>query len=91
LLGAFFVVFQGVEWVAMLREGLTMTSSTHGAFFYLIIGTHGLHVLGGLAVLAWAYFRLRSGDLVRSQLLTASIYWYFVVGLWPVLYWRVYL
>src|SRR5262245_50106372 len=38
LLGAFFVVFQGVEWAALLGEGLTLTSSTHGAFFYLIIG-----------------------------------------------------
>jgi heme/copper-type cytochrome/quinol oxidase subunit 3 len=91
LLGVFFVVFQGVEWVAMLRQGLTMTSSTHGAFFYLIIGTHGLHVIGGLAVLGWAYLRLRGNNLVRSELLTVSIYWYFVVGLWPILYWRVYL
>ena len=91
VLGAFFILFQGMEWVALLREGLTMTSSTHGAFFYLIIGSHGLHALGGLAVLAWAYLRLRSGDLVRTQLLTVSIFWYFVVGLWPVLYWRVYL
>jgi len=91
LLGAFFVVFQGVEWVAMLRQGLTMTSSTHGAFFYLIIGAHGLHALGGLAVLAWAYLKLRGGNLVRSELATVSIYWYFVVGLWPILYWRVYL
>lgn len=91
LLGAFFVAFQGVEWVAMLRDGLTMTSSTHGAFFYLIIGTHGLHALGGLLVLAWACLKLRRGDLVRTQLWTVSIYWYFVVGLWPILYWRVYL
>src|SRR5262245_7318921 len=41
LLGAAFVVLQGVEWVAMLGQGLTMTSSPHGAFFYLLIGTHG--------------------------------------------------
>ena len=91
LLGAFFVAFQGMEWVAMLRQGLTMTSSTHGAFFYLIIGTHGLHVLGGLGVLTWAYLRLRANNLVRTQLATVAIYWYFVVGLWPILYWRVYL
>ena len=91
LLGAFFVVFQGMEWVALLREGLTMTSSTHGAFFYLIIGSHALHAVGGLSVLSWAYLKLRRGNLVRSQLLAVSIFWYFVVGLWPILYWRVYL
>jgi len=91
LLGAAFVVLQGVEWVAMLHQGLTMTSSTHGAFFYLLIGTHGLHVLCGLAVLVWAYARLVRGLLVGTQLAAVQILWYFVVGLWPVLYWRVYL
>lgn len=91
LLGAAFVVLQGVEWVAMLRQGLTMTSSTHGAFFYLLIGAHALHVVGGLAVLIWAYVRLMRGLLVGTQLAAVQILWYFVVALWPILYWRVYL
>ncbi len=90
LLGAFFVVFQGVEWAALLREGLTMTSSTHGSFFYLIIGIHALHAVVALVVLAWAYGRLVRNDLVRSQLAVVEIFWYFVVALWPLLYWRVY-
>lgn len=91
LLGVFFVVFQGAEWLALLREGLTLTSSTHGGFFYLIIGAHALHAIAGLSVLSWAYLRLVRGELVRSQLVTVEIFWYFVVGLWPILYWRVYL
>src|SRR3984893_15448992 len=40
--GIAFVLLQGVEWVALLREGLTMTSSAHGAFFYLIVGAAAL-------------------------------------------------
>jgi cytochrome c oxidase subunit 3 len=91
LLGAFFVVFQGVEWAALLREGLTLTSSTHGGFFYLIIGLHALHAVAALFVLLWAYSRLVRNELVLSQLVTVEIFWYFVVGLWPILYWRVYL
>jgi heme/copper-type cytochrome/quinol oxidase subunit 3 len=91
LLGGFFVVFQGMEWVALLREGLTLTSSTHGGFFYLIVGAHALHAVVGLLALAWAYRQLRKGNLVLSQLLTVEMFWYFVVALWPVLYWRVYL
>ena len=39
LLGGFFVVFQGWEWARMLAQGLTLTSSTLGSFFYLIVGT----------------------------------------------------
>lgn len=90
-LGAFFVVFQGVEWVGLLREGLTITSSTHGGFFYLIIGTHALHAVAGLLVLVWAFVKLMRGELLSSELITSEIFWLFVVGLWPILYWRVYL
>jgi cytochrome c oxidase subunit 3 len=90
LLGAFFVVFQGVEWAGLLREGLTLSSGPHGGFFYLIIGTHALHAVVAVLVLLWAYVRLLRRDLVLTQLLTVEIFWYFVVGLWPILYWRVY-
>ena len=44
-LGAFFVCFQGYEWVSLVSHGLTLTSSNYGSFFYLIVGTHGLHAL----------------------------------------------
>jgi cytochrome c oxidase subunit III len=90
VLGGFFVLFQGAEWAALLHEGLTLTSSTHSGFFYLIIGTHALHAMAGLAALIWCYRQLVRGDLLRSQLVTVEIFWYFVVGLWPILYWRVY-
>ena len=43
LLGGGFVLFQGVEWVRLIGQGLTLTSSQLGAFFYLIVGAHGLH------------------------------------------------
>ncbi len=91
LLGAFFVVFQGVEWFAMLRQGLTMQSSTHGAFFYLIVGSHGLHAIIALIALGYVYARLLRGSLTQHAFWTAQVFWYFVVGLWPLLYWRVYL
>ena len=91
LLGAFFVVFQGVEWVALIGEGLTLTSSTLGSFFYLIVGLHALHAVIALGLLVQTWRRLRSGFLASSQLATAEVFWYFVVGLWPVLYVVVYL
>lgn len=90
-LGAFFVVFQGVEWAALLREGLTLTSSSLGSFFYLIVGIHALHAVAALGLLARTYVRLRRGWLASSQLAAAEAFWYFVVGLWPILYMRVYL
>lgn len=91
LLGAFFVVFQGAEWAALLAQGLTVTSSTLGSFFYLIVGLHALHAVVAIGLLANAYRRLRRGWLAMSQLVTVEVFWYFVVLLWPVLYGVVYL
>ena len=90
-LGSFFVVFQGAEWVALIREGLTLTSSTHGSFFYLIVGTHAVHAIAALGGLVYAFLRLRRRLLNQSTLAAASVFWYFVVGVWPVLYVVVYL
>jgi cytochrome c oxidase subunit 3 len=89
--GAFFVIFQGVEWSRLIGEGLTMRSSNHGAFFYLIVGTHALHVVGGITAVLWGAVRLQRGLLTRPQLAAIQIFWTFVVGLWPILYTLVYL
>ncbi len=91
LLGAFFVVFQGVEWVRLIGEGLTLTSSSLGSFFYLIVGMHALHAVAALGLLAYTWQRLQRGWLASSQLATAEVFWYFVVGVWPILYLTVYL
>jgi len=90
LLGSFFVCFQGVEWVRLIGAGLTMTSSTLGSFFYLIVGLHALHAVAAIALLAYVYARLRRGWLSAGSLASAAVLWYFVVGVWPVLYGVVY-
>jgi heme/copper-type cytochrome/quinol oxidase subunit 3 len=89
--GAFFVVFQGVEWVSLIRQGLTLTSSNHGSFFFLIVGMHGLHAIAGLTVLGSAGLKFSKGLLAPSSFAAAQVFWYFVVGLWPLLYFMVYL
>jgi cytochrome c oxidase subunit 3 len=90
-LGAFFVAFQGYEWVSLIQQGLTLTSSNHGSFFYLIVGMHGLHAIAGLTVLGRAGFKLSHGVLAPGTFAAAQVFWYFVVGLWPVLYFMLYL
>jgi cytochrome c oxidase subunit 3 len=90
-LGATFVGVQGFEWVRLVAEGLSFTGSTYGAFFFLIVGAHGLHVLGGLAVLV-AQTRWLLVEQLRPEAFWAGrLFWYFVVLLWPALYWKVYL
>jgi len=91
ILGSIFVFFQGLEWVALLAEGLTLQSSAYGGFFYLIVGAHALHAVAALAGLIWAWLRLDGDRLSASQLATVAAFWYFVVLVWPVLYVKVYL
>jgi heme/copper-type cytochrome/quinol oxidase subunit 3 len=90
-LGAFFVAFQGYEWIALIRQGLTLTSSSHGSFFFLIVGMHGLHAIAGLLALSRSAIKLSQGQLTPSSFAATQVFWYFVVGLWPVLYFMVYL
>jgi len=91
VLASFFVVFQGWEWLSLIAEGLTMTSSALGSFFYLIVGMHALHVVVAIGLLFQTWRRHARGWLQHSQLATTAVFWYFVVGAWPLIYWRVYL
>jgi heme/copper-type cytochrome/quinol oxidase subunit 3 len=93
LLGGLFLTVQGVEWLRLLAHGLTPSSSIYGGTFYLLIGTHGLHVLVAvvwLAVLAALERRARRGWSSWAGLEMCTLYWYFVCGLWAVLFPLVY-
>ena len=93
LLGVFFVVFQGYEWMQLIQFGLTLTSSTYGGLFYLIIGTHALHAIAALLMLVHSYWKLRPAQtppLTPTDFAVPLVFWYFVVGVWPILYFLVY-
>lgn len=90
-LGAFFVLFQGYEWVQLVREGLTISSSSLGSFFYLMVGIHALHAIGAIGLLGYATVRLRGGWLTASLFGATEVFWFFVVAVWPILYGVVYL
>jgi cytochrome c oxidase subunit 3 len=89
-LGAAFVGLQGMEWLGLLRHGLTLTSSQLGSFFYVIVGAHAAHALGAIVALALAWRAHLKWRLTRGRLAAVSMFWYFVVLVWPVLYLLVY-
>ncbi len=89
-LGTLFVVVQGYEWVNLINHGLTLTGSTYGAFFFLIIGAHALHAIAGIVALVWMVGHLNRGTITPGGFQAGRIFWYFVVAVWPVLYWQVY-
>ena len=94
LLGVVFLLVQGGEWVRLVRHGLTLGSSMYGATFYMLIGCHALHVLCAVAWLATVAALAHRGTFsapAHAGLEMCAIYWYFVCGLWIVLFPLVYL
>lgn len=95
VLGILFLSIQGYEWIKLVNFGLTLQSSVYGGMFYLIIGTHAIHVAGGLIwLLTITYFsingRLDKSENESNKFKASALYWYFVVLLWPLLYLLVY-
>jgi cytochrome c oxidase subunit 3 len=92
--GLTFLGIQGYEWIKLIGFGLTTTSSVYGAFFYSIIGMHGLHVLVGIILLIYLWFGIgkkANTEEAKNKITTVGIFWFFVVAIWPVLYYMVYL
>jgi heme/copper-type cytochrome/quinol oxidase subunit 3 len=92
VLGAVFLAIQGSEWARLIHFGLTMTSSLYGGMFYLIVGAHALHLAVALAVLSFVTTRVWRGRYASDLrgVVACSVYWSFVVILWPILYALVY-
>ena len=93
-LGVCFLLLQGYEWIQLVKYGMTLSSSVYGALFYLIIGAHGVHVLAALLVMGYGinyFYQTQHQGRISECLLPIHILWYFVVGIWPLLYALVYL
>jgi heme/copper-type cytochrome/quinol oxidase subunit 3 len=91
--GAIFLTVQGSEWIRLVGYGLTFTSSIYGGTFYTLIGFHGLHVLGALIFLLFVLKRAvgrKYSVQEHTGVALCGVYWFFVVGIWPVLYLLVY-
>lgn len=91
VLGGFFVGFQGKEWVDLLSYGMSMESNLFSACFFLLIGTHGLHALGGIIGLLACLKNLKRDHFRPEVLYAASIFWLLVVLVWPAIYIFMYL
>jgi heme/copper-type cytochrome/quinol oxidase subunit 3 len=89
LCGSFFVGLQGYEWVQLIGYGLTMKSSIFGACFFLLIGSHALHAVAGILAMLYLYVK-SSKKMQLADCRAVQIFWFFVVGIWPVLYGLVY-
>jgi len=94
-LGLTFLLAQGYEWIRLIGFGLRLSSGVFGGMFYVLIGCHGLHVLGAVIALIVVVARFWNpghyGPKRAIGIKLVGMFWLLVVALWPVLYGLVYL
>jgi cytochrome c oxidase subunit III len=95
VLGAIFLYGQGVEYLRLLAQRITISRSQFGTTFFTLTGIHALHVLVGLLALAAFLLLSRRESGLRAGRRTAldavALYWYFVDAVWIVIFLTVYI
>jgi len=89
VLTSLFLIGQLVAWQQLNASGQYITSNPSNAFFYLLTGIHGLHILGGMYVWARATARTfgeHDADAVRQSIELCTIYWHFLLLVWLILF-----
>ncbi len=82
VLGAAFLVNLGLEWQS---NTFSISSHAYGSIYYILTGFHGLHLLGGLGLMAAAAWLVSGPGRARPPgpiLTVASYYWHFVDAVW---------
>ena len=88
-LAAVFLVGQLAAWRELISLGYFASSNPANAFFYLITGLHGLHLLGGLVAWGRTLTKLGRGDEIArlgASVELCAIYWHFLLAVWLILF-----
>ena len=93
LVGGFFafafMLGQLLAWQQLVEAGYYAHTNPANAFFYLITGTHALHLLGGLVAWARTTIKLSSGSeiaSIRTSVELCAVYWHFLLAIWVILF-----
>jgi cytochrome c oxidase subunit 3 len=87
LIGLAFLGMQAYEWTHFIRAGARLDSNPWGvpgfsAYFFLITGFHGTHVLIGVLVLLLTAARSLARPNADEMVEVAGLYWHFVDLVW---------
>jgi heme/copper-type cytochrome/quinol oxidase subunit 3 len=94
LMGGAFLVMEYTSYLKYISYGLTLGSSTFGSSYYVLTGTHKLHVVIGMiwmSALIWMIARDRIPPAKAETVEIAGLYWHFVDIIWIVIFTLVYL
>ncbi|NIB38825.1 cytochrome c oxidase subunit 3 family protein [Pseudomaricurvus alkylphenolicus] len=96
--GVGFVIVKFVEYGEKIRAGLVLTTNDFYMYYYVFTGVHFLHLLIGLGVLIFLWFKARAGapagGYTQRDIQTfegGAAYWHMVDLLWIVLFPLIYL
>jgi cytochrome c oxidase subunit III len=85
-----FLAGQLLAWRQLSASGYFMASSPAIAFFYLLTGVHGLHLLGGLLVWGKTVVRMAHPGVelidLRLSVELCTVYWHYLLLVWLVLF-----
>jgi len=93
-LGAAFVGMEIYEFRELLHEGAGPHRSAYLSAFFMLVGTHGLHVTAGLLWLTVMVHQIQVFGLdgtVRRKLACLSLFWHFLDLVWICVFTIVYL
>ena len=91
LLGLLFVAGQIYEFG---HAGLHIDDEAFGGVFFTLLGSHAVHVLAGVVVLALNLARAVAGDFTaeaHEAVTLGNWFWFYVSGVWIVLFVALYL
>ena len=91
--GLFAIAFLAGQWLAwgqLLAAGYYASGNPANAFFYVLTGLHGLHLLGGLFVWGRSAGKLSHGRTAGGAVLLSvelcTVYWHYLLIVWLVLF-----
>lgn len=94
ILGLVFLLFELKEFSAFIQEGHTLQSSAFLSSFFILVGTHGLHITAGLLwmgiTMLYIMKRGLNSHLIR-KLTMLSLFWHFLDIVWIFIFTIVYL
>ena len=94
VLGAAFLVIEGSEFAGMVAKGAGPSRSAFLSAFFTLVGTHGVHVTGGLIWLVYLVAQVVAKGLrpaVLRRLLCWSLFWHALDIVWVGVFTLVYL
>lgn len=94
VLGLAFLTIEISEFIKFFQEGHTLQSSAFMSSFFVLVGTHGLHITCGLiwmlTTMVFIVKRGLNGPLLR-KLSMLSLFWHFLDIVWIFIFTVVYL